>query len=210
MQFLIGQGEFQSWFGGFLGWLRLGGQKWCLKAHIWHYEGYDIPNISKMLKINLNHLSRNHNDSGGGFLLVFDDQPVINDQQKPPSWRWKDRPDAKAGKYHVWYGFAVGIFTQDREAHWLWHLSGNRTYDNNWSWKKGVALYALFRPTFWVGQIKLGWWFERTISLHSGSFLENDMWHHQPATDLSFITSWNCFSFFSFFFPALFCGVLLE
>ena len=122
--------------------------------------------------------------------------------------RWKNRLDAKAGKYHVWYGFAVGIFAQDCEAHWLWHLSGNRTYDSNWSWRKGVTLYAVvgafLRETFWVGQIKLAWWFERSISLHSGSFLENDMWHHQPATD-RFSSRLEMFlSFFSFFFRPFF------
>lgn len=30
----------------------------------------------------------------------------------------------EAWKYHVWHGFAFGIFAQDSEAHWLWHLFG--------------------------------------------------------------------------------------
>ena len=71
-------------------------------------------------------------------------------------------------------------------------------------WHCMQLLGAFFRETFWVGQIKLAWWFERSISLHSGSFLENDMWHHQPATD-RFSSRLEMFlSFFSFFFRPFF------
>ena len=196
------------WVCWVLWWLRLGGRVWCLKAHIWDYQGYDIPNISNMLKINnkVQTLTTCPEITTPDFVVVifYGKQNGSTCQQKKRSktLRWKDRLDAKAGKYHVWYGFAVGIFAQDCEAHWLWHLSGN------WSWRKGVTLYAVvggISSTNLLGradQISMMIWENHFIALR---FLFREWYVASPASYWPFfITSWN-YSFVLFlFFPTLF------
>ena len=134
------------------------------------------------------------------------DQPV---SKKRPKLGDDKSPRCQGQKYHVWYGFAVGIFAQDCEAHWLWHLSGNRTYDSNWSWRKGVTLYAVvggISSTNLLGradQISMMIWENHFIALR---FLFREWYVASPASYWPFfITSWN-FSFILFLFFRPFFG----